>query len=221
MKFRDREHAGRELARHLEKYRGRDVVVLGLPRGGIPVAHEVARFLGAPLDVFVVRKLGVPGHEELAMGALASGGVQILNASVVRHLRIPEVVIERAAARERLELERRERLYRGGRAMPDVRGRTVILVDDGLATGSMMKAAVRALREQRAGWIVVAVPVSAADTCVDLGDEVDEIVCAITPQPVHSVGLWYEDFAQTSDEEVRALLGRGTGELPETYPEGL
>jgi predicted phosphoribosyltransferase len=182
--------------------------VLALPRGGVPVAFEVAEALHAPLDIFLVRKLGVPGHEELAMGAIATGGVRVLNEDVVGYLNINDEVIERVAAREQRELERRERVYRGGRAAPDVRGRTVILVDDGLATGSTMRAAAAALRLQRPARIIVAVPVAAPQTCDEFRTEVDEIVCAATPEPFRGVGLWYEDFSQTTDEEVRELLAR-------------
>jgi putative phosphoribosyl transferase len=207
--FRDRREAGRLLASRLAAYANRpDVLVLALPRGGVPVAFEVARALGAPLDVFVVRKLGVPGHEELAMGAIATGGVRVLNDQVVRALRIPEYVIEAGAGKERQELARRERLYRGDRPFPDVRGRTAILVDDGLATGTTMQAAVRALRQQQAARIVVAVPLAAPETCQELSEEVDDIVCAVTPEPFEAVGLWYEDFSQTTDEEVGDLLAR-------------
>jgi putative phosphoribosyl transferase len=207
--FRDRREAGRLLASRLAAYANRpDVLVLALPRGGVPVAFEVARALGAPLDVFVVRKLGVPGHEELAMGAIATGGVRVLNDQVVRALRIPEYVIEAVAGKERQELARRERLYRGDRPFPDVRGRTAILVDDGLATGTTMQAAVRALRQQQAARIVVAVPLAAPETCQELSEEVDDIVCAVTPEPFEAVGLWYEDFSQTTDEEVGDLLAR-------------
>lgn len=207
MLFRDRRDAGRELAKRLGRYRGwGDVLVLGLPRGGIPVAYEVARGLGAPLDVFVVRKLGVPGHEELAMGAIASGGVRVLNDSVVDMLGVPPETIERVARAEAEELARRERRYRGERPPPDVEGRTVILVDDGLATGSTMRAAIAALGRMGAAGIVVAVPVAAAETCAEIGREVDAIVCAATPEPFYAVGLWYKDFSQTTDEEVRALL---------------
>ncbi len=194
--------------RFLALHAGPDVLVLALPRGGVPVAYEVARALGAPLDVFVVRKLGVPGHEELAMGAVATGGVRVLNEDVVRGLRIPDPVIDAVTAVEREELERRERLYRGDRPSPDVRGRTVILVDDGLATGATMHAAIKALRQQQPARIVVAVPTAAPETCAALRREVDDVVCAITPEPFYSVGLWYEDFSQTSDEEVRELLAR-------------
>jgi predicted phosphoribosyltransferase len=207
--FRDRAEAGRFLAAKLSNYAGRDdVIVLALPRGGVPVAYEVAAALGAPLEVFVVRKLGVPGHEEYAMGAIASGGVMVLNEDVVQALGIPPSVVESVAAREREELARRERLYRGERPAPQVRGRTVILVDDGLATGATMQAAVRALRQQRPARIVVAVPVGAPDTCAQLRAEADEVVCGITPEPFHAVGLWYRDFSQTSDDEVRELLAK-------------
>ena len=207
--FRDRAEAGRVLAEKLEAYANRpDVVVLALPRGGVPVAFEVARKLNAPLDVFLVRKLGVPGHAELAMGAIASGGVRVLNEDVVDYLRIPDEVIDAVAAEEQRELDRRERAYRGYAGAPDVRGRTVILVDDGLATGSSMRAAVIALREQQPDRIIVAVPVAARATCDEFRSQVDEIVCAVTPEPFRAVGLWYEDFSQTSDEEVRNLLAR-------------
>jgi predicted phosphoribosyltransferase len=205
--YRDRVEAGRALARRLGAYAGRDdVLVLGLPRGGVPVAAEVARALGAPLDVFLVRKLGVPGREELAMGAIASGGVRLLNAEVVRGLRIAPDTIDRVAAAERAELERREAAYRDGRPAPEPSGKTVILIDDGLATGASMRAAVMALRKLGPARIVVAVPVAAESTCADLEAEVDEVVCGLTPEPFHAVGCWYEDFSQTTDEEVRALL---------------
>ena len=207
--FRDRSEAGRLLASKLAAYVNHpDVLVLALPRGGVPVAYEVARALGAPLDVFLVRKLGVPGHEELAMGAVATGGVRVLNDQVVRALHIPDYVIDAVAAREQQELARRERLYRGGRPPPDVRGRTVILVDDGLATGATMHAAIKALRQLQPARLVVAVPTAAPETCEALRAEVDEVICAITPEPFYAVGLWYEDFSQTTDEEVRDLLAR-------------
>jgi len=207
--FRDRSEAGRLLASKLAAYGNHpDVLVLALPRGGVPVAYEVARALGAPLDVFLVRKLGVPGHEELAMGAIASGGVRVLNQEIVRALRIPDEVIEAVAAQEQQELARRERLYRGDRPPPDVRERTVILVDDGLATGATMHAAVQALRQQQPARIVVAVPIAAPETCAELSGEVDDIVCAVTPQPFYAVGLWYEDFSPTTDDEVRDLLAQ-------------
>jgi predicted phosphoribosyltransferase len=182
------------------------VIVLALPRGGVPVAFEVARALHAPLDVFLVRKLGLPGHEEFAMGAIASGGVRVLNEDVVRALRIPENVIEAVSAAEQRELERRERLYRGDRPPPAVRGRTVILVDDGLATGSTMRAALTALRRQGAARIVVAVPIGAPETCAEFEREADDVICARTPEPFYAVGLWYGDFSQTTDEEVHDLL---------------
>jgi predicted phosphoribosyltransferase len=185
-----------------------DVLVLALPRGGVPVGYEVARALGAPLDVFLVRKLGVPGYEELAMGAVASGGVRVLNDEIVRGLGISEHGIDVAVAREMEELARRERLYRGDRPPPDVAGRTVILVDDGLATGATMRAAVAALREQQPTRIVVAVPTASPDTCEVLKAEADDVVCAITPEPFFAVGHWYEDFTQTTDDEVRELLAR-------------
>ena len=212
--FRDRTEAGQLLAARLEKYAGKpDVIVLALPRGGVPVAYEVARTLHAPMDVFVVRKLGIPGHEELAMGAVASGGVRVLNDQVVRALSIPGYVIDAVATWELRELERRERLYRGDRPPPDVRGKMVILVDDGLATGSTMLAAVRALRQQGPARIVVAVPVASPNTCELLKAHVDEVVCAATPDPFYAVGLWYQDFSQTTDEEVRKLLQRTAAEV--------
>jgi putative phosphoribosyl transferase len=214
-RYRNRVEAGRELAGRLTAYAGRpDVLVLGLPRGGVPVAYEVARALAVPLDIFLVRKLGVPGHEELAMGAIASGGVRVLNTEVVALLRIPPHVIDQVAAAETRELARREDAYRAGRPAPDPRGRTVILVDDGLATGSTMRAAVAALRRLEPARIVVAVPVAAAATCAELRDEADEVVCARTPEPFIAVGLWYEDFRPTTDEEVCELLRRAAEELP-------
>jgi putative phosphoribosyl transferase len=207
MIYRDRTEAGKKLAEHLKDYANRqDVLVLALPRGGVPVAFEVANALHAPLDIFLVRKLGVPGQEELAMGAIASGGVRVLNEDVVRYLDIPGEMIDAVAADEERELERRQGLYRGNRPPPDVRARAVILVDDGLATGSTMRAAAAALRNQQPGRIVVAVPVSAAETCDEFRMEVDEIICAATPEPFQGVGLWYEDFSQTTDQEVRDLL---------------
>jgi predicted phosphoribosyltransferase len=204
-RFDDRRQAGRALARLLDAYRGRsDVIVLGLPRGGVPVAYEVAQALAVPLDVYIVRKLGLPGHEEFAMGAIASGGTVVTNPDV-EHL-VSQQVIDVVAAHEGRELERRERLYRGDRPPLDLAGRTVILVDDGLATGSTMRAAARAVRKEGAARVVVAVPVSAAETCAALRAEVDEAVCACTPEPFRAVGLWYVDFDQTSDDEVRELL---------------
>jgi predicted phosphoribosyltransferase len=213
MLYPDRREAGRFLARQLMEYAGRpDVVVLGLPRGGVPVAYEVARALGAPLDVFLVRKLGLPGHEELAMGAIASGGVRVLNEDVVRALGISEDVVATVVAEELQELKRRERAYRGDRPAPDVRGKTVVLVDDGLATGSTMRAAVAALRRQGPARIVVAVPVGAPETCAEFQEEADEAVCAQTPDPFYAVGLWYRDFSQTTDDEVRELLEQAAEE---------
>jgi putative phosphoribosyl transferase len=207
--FRDRREAGRVLARLLGRYAGRDdVVVLALPRGGVPVAYEVAKALAAPLDVFAVRKLGVPGHGELAMGALASGGSLVLDERLIRSLGIGEAAIERTLAAEARELERRELAYRGGRELPELASKTVILVDDGLATGSTMRAAALAVRKHRPARIVVAVPVAAAQTCNELRADVDEVVCAVTPRAFHAVGLWYDDFSQTSDAEVRELLAQ-------------
>jgi erythromycin esterase-like protein/predicted phosphoribosyltransferase len=207
--FRDRREAGRSLAERLAAYANRpDVLVLALPRGGVPVAYEVARGLGAPMDVFVVRKLGVPGYEELAMGAVATGGVRVLNDQLVERLGIPEQMIDAVAARELQELARRERLYRGGRPPPDVRGRTVVLVDDGLATGATMYAAIEALRQQNPARIVVAVPTASPETCEEMKTKADEVICAITPEPFQAVGRWYQDFSQTTDEEVEALLSR-------------
>jgi predicted phosphoribosyltransferase len=205
--YRDRRHAGKVLANALARYAHRDdVVVLGLPRGGVPVAFEVATALGAPLDVFVVRKLGVPGYSELAMGAIATGGIMVLNSEIVEGLRIPNDVIDAAVQAEMRELERRERAYRGDLPLLDVTDRTAILIDDGLATGASMRAAVAALRQLKPKRIVVGVPIAAPSTCEELGREVDDIVCAATPEPFEAVGLWYQDFSQTSDEEVRELL---------------
>lgn len=210
--FRDRADAGRQLAQRLRDYAGRDdVLVLALPRGGVPVAYEVAAALDVPIDVFLVRKLGVPGQEELAMGAIASGGVRVLNDHVVRTLGISEEEIDRVAVQEQRELERRERAYRKGRPPPELRGRTVILIDDGLATGSTMRAAIDAVRQQGAREVIVAVPVAAVSTCEEFRREVDDIVCAQTPEPFYAVGLWYEDFSQTTDEEVYELLERTAG----------
>ena len=210
--FRDRREAGRLLAAKLTAYANRpDVIVLALPRGGVPVADEVARALGAPLDVFVVRKLGVPGSEELAMGAVATGGVRVLNDQLVNRLGIPDHLIDAVAVREGQELARRERLYRGGRPLLDVRDRTVILVDDGLATGATMHAAIAALRQLHPARIVVAVPTASPETCEEMRAEVDDVICAITPEPFQAVGRWYQDFAQTTDEEVLEVLGARAG----------
>lgn len=206
-KFRDRSDAGRALAAALRHYANHtDVLVLALPRGGVPVAYEVARELGAPLDIFLVRKLGVPGHEEYAMGAIAEGGSIVLSRDVIQQLGIPPRAVESVIQQERAELERRARLYRNGRPPPEVRDRVVILVDDGLATGSTMRAAVQALRSLRPARVLVAVPVAPAETCEALRDLADEVVCLRTPEPFYAVGLWYADFAQTLDNEVRELL---------------
>jgi predicted phosphoribosyltransferase len=205
--YRDRADAGVRLAEHLGAYAGRPgVVVLGLPRGGMPVAAEVARALRAPLDVFCVRKLGVPGDEELAMGAIATGGVVVVNDRVIAELGVSERTLAEVAATERAELERRERAYRGDRAATPLAGRTVVLVDDGLATGASMRAAVRAVRAAGPGRVVVAVPVAAAETCRALETDADEVVCALAPEGFRSVGGWYEDFSATSDDEVRRCL---------------
>ena len=213
--FRDRRDSGRRLAAELTNYSDQnDVLVLALPRGGVPVAYEVARALHAPLDVFMVRKLGVPGYEELAMGAIATGGVRVLDEELVRMLHLPHEVIERVTAIEMTELERREQQYRGDRPAPDVRGRTVILIDDGLATGSTMRAGIAALKKEGAKRIVVAVPVAPPETCEALRDQVDDVVCAVTPELFRAVGLWYGDFSQTTDEEVRDLLARAASEAP-------
>ena len=220
MLFCDRTEAGKYLARKLKVYADRtDVIVLALRRGGLPVAFEVAQALHAPLDVFLVRKLGVPGHEELAMGALASGGLRVLNEDLVRALQIPFRVIDSVITTERKELERRERSYRGGRPAPNVHGRTVILIDDGLATGSTMHAAVAALRQQRPARIVVAVPVGSAETCAEFQDEADEAICAMMPDPFYAVGACYQDFSQTTDAEVRELLRRAASESSQVRPE--
>ena len=209
MIFKNRTDAGRKLAAKLTRYADHeDVLVLALPRGGVPVAYEVAKELKAPLDVFLVRKLGVPGHEELAMGAIASGGVRVINEELIDYLGIPDEVIDAIAAVEQRELERRAVAYRDDRPPPEVKDRIVILIDDGLATGSTMRAAAASLRLQKPRRIVVAVPVSSPETCNEFRSEVDEIVCAVTPQHFQGVGLWYDDFSQTSDEEVRELLKR-------------
>ena len=208
-RYRDRREAGQLLAARLTAYANQpDLLVLALPRGGVPVAYEVARALQAPLDVFIVRKLGVPGQEELAMGAVATGGVRVLNQEVAKALRIPQYVIDEVAAQELEELKRRERLYRGGRPPPDVRGRTIILVDDGLATGATMRAAIHGLRQQQPARIAVAVPTASADTCEALRTEADEVICAMTPEPFFAVGHWYDDFSQTTDDEVRHFLAQ-------------
>jgi putative phosphoribosyl transferase len=211
--FADRRAAGRLLSERLTSYSARhDVVVMGLPRGGVPVAFEVAQALSAPLDVFLVRKLGAPGHEELAMGAIASGGVVVVNDEVVRALRISPDTVSAEVESEREVLTRREAIYRGGRPPLDVQGKTVILIDDGLATGSTMRAAVTALRQKGPARIVVAVPVGAASTCAEFEEIADECVCVIAPENFRAVGLWYDDFAQTSDDQVCDLLACATGD---------
>ena len=214
--FTDRRDAGRTLAARLQQYANRDdVIVLALPRGGVPVAFEVATTLDAPLEVFVVRKLGTPGHSELAMGAIASGGVRVLNDDVVRWLGISPDQIDAVARQEQQELERREAAYRKGVSLPSLDGRVVILVDDGLATGSTMRAAVQAVKQQRPARVIVAVPVGARETCDELGALADEVICARKPEPFTAVGQWYLDFQQTTDEEVKALLSeRSRGVTP-------
>jgi putative phosphoribosyl transferase len=209
MIFKDRADAGRKLATRLTRHVDReDVVVLALPRGGVPVAYEVSKALKAPLDIFLVRKLGVPGHEELAMGAIASGGVRVINEDLVDYLGIPNEVIDEIAAVEQRELERRDHAYREDRPPLEVKDKVVIVIDDGLATGSTMRAAAASLRKQKPRTIVVAVPVASLQTCEEFRTEVDEIVCAVTPENFQGVGLWYDDFSQTTDEEVRELLKR-------------
>jgi len=217
--FRNRTEAGRALARLLAGFARRsDVLVLALPRGGVPVAFEVAEALHAPLDVFIVRKLGAPGQPEYAMGALASGGLRVLNENVVRLLDIAQAEIDAVVEAEQRELERREQLYRDALPPLDVRNRTVILVDDGLATGSTMAAAVKALRRLQPLYIAVAVPTAPADTCEALRAEADTVICATTPEPFRAVGLWYEDFAQTTDDEVRELLARARRDAARARP---
>jgi putative phosphoribosyl transferase len=212
--FKDRTAAGKELARKLAAYTNlKDVLVLGLPRGGVPVAFEVAKALSAPLDVFLVRKLGVPGQEELAMGAIAAGGVRVLNEDIVRGLRLSDAIIDKVIAKEQQEIERREQLYRQNYPFPVVSDRIVILVDDGLATGATMRAAIEALKQQQPSQIVVAVPVSSPEAYRELATQVNEIICVETPQPFNSVGLWYDNFPQTTDEEVRDLLQRAVTPL--------
>jgi putative phosphoribosyl transferase len=207
--FPNRLEAGRQLAQKLEKYAGRDdVIVLGLPRGGVPVANEVAKHLGAPLDVFIVRKLGVPGFEELAAGAIASGGVRVLNEDVMRAIPHADQAIEAVTARETIELQRREQIYRGDRPPHELRDWIAILVDDGLATGATMRAAIKALRQREAAKIVVAVPVGPPDTCHEIEEQADETICLSMPEFFQAVGQYYEDFSQTTDEDVRELLAR-------------
>lgn len=207
-RFRDRNDAGKQLAHRLEHLKGRDVVVLALPRGGVPVAFEIAQALHAPLDVLIVRKLGVPGHEELAMGAIASGGVRVLNDDIIRELAITQEAIDREIAQETQELEHREKLYRGNKPFPKLENKIVVVVDDGIATGATMRAAVAALKLHKPQQLIVAAPTSALDTYRRLEREADEVICLAAPEPYIAVGLWYEHFPQTSDEEVRALLSK-------------
>jgi predicted phosphoribosyltransferase len=216
MLFRDRVEAGRFLAAKLRRFLNRsDVIVLALPRGGVPVAYQVATALDLPMDIFIVRKLGVPGHEELAMGAIASGGVRVSNEDVVQSLKIPESVIETAAAMATHELERRETYYRYGAPPLDIKNKTVILIDDGLATGATMRAAAKALRRKGVKEIVIAVPVAAPSTCKEFESEVDQIICGATPEPFYGVGSWYKDFSQTSDDEVIDLLQKAHAKITE------
>ncbi|MBB5364166.1 phosphoribosyltransferase [Deinococcus humi] len=211
--FQDRRDAGRQLVGQLGHYRNQpDVVVLALPRGGVPVAYEVAEALHAPLDVLIVRKIGMPGHEEFAIGAIASGGTRVMNTQVVEGYRVPEAAIEAIAEKEKRELERRERSYRNGRPPLALQGKTVLLVDDGLATGASMRAAVQAIRQFEPAKIVVAVPLASPDTCEEFRTGVDEVVCAVTPVPFYAVGQGYVDFSQTTDEEVHRLLRRAVGQ---------
>lgn len=213
--FEDRRDAGRQLAQRLDAYAGRPgVLVLALPRGGVPVGYEIASRLGAPLDVLVVRKLGVPGHEELAMGAIASGGIQVVDQRIVNALGISREAFEAVEHSERGELERREQMFRGGRAALAVDGMTVILVDDGLATGASMAAAIDAIRTRNPAHVVVAVPVAPPETCAALGERADEMICLVTPDRMYAVGAWYEDFTQTTDAEVRQLLETAARQLP-------
>ncbi|MEQ8999462.1 MAG: phosphoribosyltransferase [Coleofasciculus sp. B1-GNL1-01] len=215
MIFKTRKEAGQRLTSDLKEYANRpDVIVLGLPRGGVPVAYEVARGLNAPLDVWLVRKLGAPGHEELAMGAIASGDTRILNKDVVRSLDVSKQAIDKVAAKEQQELERREKAYRGDLPPLELRDRTVLLVDDGLATGASMHAAAVALRQHDPKEIVAAVPVAAPETCQEFKIKVDKIICSETPQPFYAVGLWYDKFDQTTDQEVRDLMQRAASQQP-------
>jgi len=213
--FKDRVHAGQLLAQALMKYAGRDdVIVLGLPRGGVPVAYQVAKKLHAPLDVLVVRKLGVPGWEELAMGAIASGGVRVINESVVRSAGVSDAVIEAAAAVQLKELHRRELAYRGHTGTPEIKGKTVILADDGIATGATIRAAVQALRQQEPKQIIIAVPTASSDSCAMLKPMVDEFIALMMPEQFRAVGQWYEDFGQTTDDEVAQLLAKASAREP-------
>ena len=212
--FSDRRDAGRKLAQKLSAYANRsDVVVLALPRGGVPVAYEVALALNAPLDIFTVRKLGLPGHEELAMGAIATGGARVINQDVVRSFNVPRGVIEAVAKQELNELERRERVFRGNRIMPEIHGKTAILIDDGLATGASMQAAILGLRAKNPARIVVAVPTAPLETCEAFKKLVDEMICATSPEPFYGVGQWYEDFSQVTDEQVQTLLKQASQQV--------
>lgn len=212
LRYRDRREAGAVLAERFRHYAGRtDVIVLALPRGGVPVAYEVASAIGAPLDVFMVRKLGLPGHPEFAMGAIASGGVRVLNEDLIRWYSIPASAVEQVARAEQQELERREQAYRAGRPPLPVDGRTVILIDDGLATGATMRAAVLAVRRLLPSEIIVAAPVGAPEACRALDEVADDVVCGRMPDPLRAVGLWYQNFEQTTDDEVRALLAAAAG----------
>lgn len=218
-RFHDRTEAGQKLAHRLETYAHRsDVLVLGLPRGGVPVAYEVAQALNAPLDICLVRKLGVPHHPELAMGAIASGGVRVLNYDVVGSMGIGSEIIDEVAARELRELQRRDRAYRGNRPQPDIQGQTVILVDDGIATGATMRAAIAVLKLQNPKKIIVAIPVAPTETCLTLRGEVDQVVCLLTPDPFYAISLWYDNFTQTTDDEVRDLLARHAETAAPTPP---
>lgn len=220
MIFRDRTDAGRRLAALLGAYaQRRDTLVLGLPRGGVPVAYEVARALGAPLDIIIVRKLGVPAEPELAMGAIASGGVRVLNNAVIASMGVSPEAVEAVTARERRELERRERVYRGGRPAPEIAGRTLILVDDGIATGATIRAAVMALRQLHPARIVIATPVAAPSTCAELRPLVDDLICAQSPEDLYGIGFWYERFPQLSDNELRAYLAAAWQEDGELAPD--
>ena len=214
-KFRDRLDAGRLLAQQLEPTysKRQNIIVLGLPRGGVPVASEIAKALHAPLDICIVRKLGVPKNREVAMGAIASGGIMILNKDLVQSLNISQPAIEEVIIREGQELERRERLYHGDRSIPNLHNRTVILVDDGMATGSTLKAALSVIRQQQPAEIVVAVPVAPPDVCNKLSQEVDTVVCLLTPKHLYSISLWYTDFSPTSDQQVRELLAENISQL--------
>lgn len=219
--FRDRSQAGQLLARRLRRYVGRDdVIVLALPRGGVPVAYEIARMLKVPLDVFIVRKLGVPGQEELAMGAIASGGVRVLSHDLIAALALTDEEIEQVTAREQAELERRERVFRGDRPFPDLTGKVVILVDDGIATGATMRAAIRAVRAHQPARVCVATPVGAPQALEALQDEADELICLLSPELLMGIGAWYQDFTQLSDAEVIAYLQRARADLCELGAHG-